>query len=363
MAATMRIKKSVKNRAKKKAESPRFFTPLLTDETKKIVYSTIILINKRYTYVFKRGYIIITMLLSLVSLQSQAQYDVSFSHYFDMEPSFNAAAVGKSPKLNIAAAYAMELTGFKRNPNTMYAGADAQFLFAKQFHGAGAQFVNDQIGLFNHKRIALQYAFKFKLFGGQLSTGVSVGLLSESFDGSKADLEDSNDPAFTSSKVDGNALDLGVGLYYSHRNWYVGLSAQHLNSPCVKLGETNELQVDATYYLTGGATIRLRNPYLTIQPSVLVRSDLSGYRGDITTRLVYNYEKRMFYIGASYAPTVSATLLIGGKFRGVVLGYSYEVYTSAINPGNGSHELFMGYQLDLNLQKKGRNKHKSVRIL
>ena len=74
---------------------------------------------------FKRGYIIITTILSLVSVKSQAQYDVSFSHYFDMEPSFNAAAVGKSPKLNIAAAYAMELAGFKRNPNTMYAGADA----------------------------------------------------------------------------------------------------------------------------------------------------------------------------------------------------------------------------------------------
>ena len=79
----------------------------------------------------KRGYIIITMILSLVSMKSQAQYDVSFSHYFDMEPSFNAAAVGKSPKLNIAAAYAMQMAGFKRNPNTMYAGADAQFLLMK----------------------------------------------------------------------------------------------------------------------------------------------------------------------------------------------------------------------------------------
>lgn len=216
---------------------------------------------------FKRGYIIITTILSLVSVKSQAQYDVSFSHYFDMEPSFNAAAVGKSPKLNIAAAYAMELAGFKRNPNTMYAGADAQFLLLKQFHGAGIQLMNDQIGLFSHKRLALQYAFKFKLFGGQLSTGISAGLLSESFDGTKVDLEESNDPAFSSSKIEGNSLDLAAGLYYSHRNWYVGISAQHLNSPCVQLGETNELQVDATYYLTGGATIRLRNPFLSIQPS------------------------------------------------------------------------------------------------
>ena len=34
-------------------------------------------------------------MLTLVSQRSHAQYDVAFSHYFDMEPSFNAASVGK----------------------------------------------------------------------------------------------------------------------------------------------------------------------------------------------------------------------------------------------------------------------------
>ena len=312
---------------------------------------------------FKRYIIILTSLLTLVSLKSHAQYDVSFSHYFDMEPSFNAAAVGKQDKLNIAAAYAIDFAGFKRNPQTMYAGADMPFLFLKSRHGVGMQFMNDKLGLFTHQRLALQYAFNVKLFGGRLATGVSAGLLSESFDGSKLDLDDSNDPAFSSSKLDGNSLDLGVGLYYSHRNWYVGLSAQHINSPLVKLGETNELQVDATYYLTGGCNIKLRNPFLTIKPSVLVRTDGVAYRGDITARMVYTNEKKMMYLGLGCSPTNSVTVLVGGNVHGIVMGYSYEMYTSAINPGNGSHELFVGYQMDLNLQKKGRNLHKSVRIL
>ena len=71
----------------------------------------------------------------------------------------------------------------------------------------------------------------------------------------------------------------------------------------------------------------------------------------------------MMYGGVAYSPTNSVTFLLGGVFHGVVLGYSYEMYTSAISPGNGSHELFVGYQTDINLVKKGRNKHKSVRIL
>jgi len=56
-------------------------------------------------------------------------------------------------------------------------------------------------------------------------------------------------------------------------------------------------------------------------------------------------------------------VLIGGNFHGVHLGYSYEIYTSAISAKNGSHELFVGYQTELNLYKKGRNLHKTVRLL
>lgn len=320
------------------------------------------MLNPRYLYVFKRYYII-TSLLTLVSLSGHAQYDVSFSHYFDMEPSFNAAAVGKQSKLNIAAAYAMDLSGFKHNPQTMYVGADMPFLFLKATHGAGLQFMNDKIGLFTHQRLAVQYAFKARLFGGQLSTGVSAGLLSENFDGTKADLGDSSDPAFTSSQLSGNSIDLAVGLYYTHRNWYAGLSVQHLNSPLISLGERNELKVDATYYATGGCDIKLRNPFLTIKPSFIVRTDGVALRGDISGRLVYTNDKKMMYVGANYSPTNSVTALIGGKVHGIVLGYSYEMYTSAINPDNGSHELFVGYQMDLNLVKKGKNLHKSVRTL
>ena len=312
---------------------------------------------------FKRYSIIIISLLTLVSIKGHAQYDVSFNHYFDMEPSFNAAAVGKQSKLNVAAAYAMDLAGFKHNPQTMYVAADMPFIFMKAYNGAGIQFMNDKIGLFTHQKLALQYAFTTKLFGGKLATGISAGLLSENFDGTKVDLEDSSDPAFTASQLTGNSIDFGIGLYYTHRNWYVGLSAQHLNSPLINLGERNELKVDATYYATGGCDIRLRTPYLTVKPSFLVRTDGVAWRGDIGGRLVYTNDQKMMYVGASYSPTNSVTALIGGKVHGVILGYSYEMYTSAINPGNGSHELFVGYQVDLNLVKKGKNRHKSVRIL
>ena len=301
------------------------------------------------------------MLLSVT--KTSAQYDVSFSHFWDMEPYYNPAAAGKENKLNIAAAYAMSFTGFENNPKSMYIGADMPIYFLKKYHGVGVSLLNDQIGLFTHQRLALQYAYKQKLFGGTLSIGLQLGFISEKFDGSKVDVEDSSDPALTKSDVNGSAMDLAAGIYYTHGSWYVGASAQHINAPLVELGETNELQIDRTIYLTGGYNIKLRNPFLTIHPSALIRTDGSSYRADIAGLLVYTNDKKMLYGGVAYSPSNSVTAHIGGLFHGVKIGYSYEIYTSGISLANGSHELFIGYQTTLNLYKKGKNKHKSVRLL
>ena len=305
----------------------------------------------------------IVVLLALSALAARAQYDVSFGHYWAMEPSFNPAAVGKESKLNIAAAYALQMAGFEHNPNTMYVAADMPFYALKSYHGAGVQFINDNIGLFSHKRIGLQYAYQPQLLGGKMSVGVQLSMLSETFDGSKVDVIDANDPALATSSINGTGFDISAGIYYKHRNWYVGISGLHLNAPTVELGEKNELAVSSSYYLTGGYNIRLKNPFLSIQTSVLGRTDGVVYRADVSGRLLYTHEKRVMYAGLSYSPTNSVTVQIGGDIKGIRVGYSYEVYTSAISIGNGSHELFVGYQTELNLYKKGRNLHKSVRFL
>lgn len=310
---------------------------------------------------FRRYYIL--LLMCLTAMAARAQYDVSFGHYWTMEPSFNPAAVGKEAKLNVVAAYATQLSGFEHNPKTMYAAADMPFYAMNSYHGVGIQFINDAIGLFSHKRLGVQYAYQTQLWGGKLSLGIQATMLGETFDGSKLDVIDTGDRALPTTSVNGTSLDLSAGIYYKHRNWYAGVSVLHLNAPTVELGDRNELAVSPAYYLTGGYNIRLKNPFLTIHTSFLGRTDGVAYRADISGRLMYTHEKRVMYAGLSYSPTNSVTVQIGGDVHGVRLGYSYEIYTSAINIGNGSHELYVSYQTELNLYKKGRNLHKSVRIL
>ena len=221
--------------------------------------------------------ITIIILLLLVVTGVRAQQEPSFAHYWAMEPSFNPAAVGKQSKLNVTGAYAMTLTGFENAPKTMHFAADMPFFMMGHYHGVGLQLVNDQLGLFSHQRLLAQYAFKQPLLGGVLSIGVQGGVLSEKFRGSGLDLENSNDPAFSKSDVSGVAIDLSAGLYYTHRQWFAGISILHATSPSIELGDRSILDVSSTYYLTAGYNIQLRNPLLSIHPSVLAHTEPCQY--------------------------------------------------------------------------------------
>ncbi|MCR5819439.1 MAG: PorP/SprF family type IX secretion system membrane protein [Bacteroidaceae bacterium] len=298
-------------------------------------------------------------------VKAVAQYDAAFNHYWTLQSFFNPAATGLEGQVNIQGAYSMQMLGYTHAPATMVLTADIPVWFIGPAHGIGAGFLNDKIGLFAHKKFFIQYAYHQKLWGGRLSFGTRVGMLSETFDGSGVDVEESGDPAFVTSQADGTAFDLDFGLRYDGKVWYAGFSAIHLLAPTIELGEAkaNYFDVPATFYLTGGYNIQLRNPLFKLQTSAILRTDLAAWRGDVTARLAYNGPRGKFYGGLAYSPTNSVSVLLGGMFHGIQLGYCYEIYTGGVGIWQGTHELTIGYLTELNLFKKGRNRHQSVRIL
>lgn len=306
------------------------------------------------------------MLLVLsCGIPAKAQYDPAFMQYWELQPFYNPATTGLEGKLNVQAAYSMQLLGFENAPATIYAGADLPVFFLNPKHGMGVGFLNDKAGLFTHMKFYLQYAYHQPLWGGTLSGGIRFGMLSEGFDGAGLDVSDSSDPAFPTTDVTGAGFDLDFGLYYKHKKWYAGVSLFHTTGPTITYGDEkiNEMSVPQTLYFFGGYNISFKNPLFILYTSAMFRSDFLFNRGDITCRLAYEGGRIHFYGGVSYSPTNSVSVLLGGNVKGVSLGYSYEMYTSAIGAKNGSHEITLSYKTDLNLFKKGKNKHKSVRIL
>lgn len=301
---------------------------------------------------------------AVFAIAVNAQWDVQFSDYTRLKSFYNPAVSGIDGKLNVNGAYSMQFVGYDGAPTTLYFGADLPVYFLGPRHGAGVSLLSDQIGMFKTQKISLQYAYNIKIGQkGRLALGVQGSMLSEEIDPTDVELEDASDPAFPTSSVKGSGFDVGAGLYFHHPKFWAGVSAQHLTSPTLEVGERYEVEISPMYYLMGGYNIKLNNTLLTLQPSFLVQTDFMSWREDIQCKLTYDYQERKIFGGVGYSPNTSVTFLVGGDFHGISLGYSYQLYTSGVGWKNGSHELVVSYQTDLDLFKKGRNKYKSVRFL
>lgn len=313
----------------------------------------------------KRKYFLIALLS--VSINVFAQYDAHFSHYWAVENLYNPAAMNKNSQLNITGSYAMQMAGYTRAPGSMYFGANTVLPFDHARHSGGLIMMNENIGLFTHKRLLANYAYKVKIGKGWLNLGIQGGVISEGFRYNKLVLIDKNDPAFPASGDDGSGGELGAGAYYYNSGYYIGISAIHINSPRIYYskdsGKSAYLDIKPAFYSMGGCNIQLNNPLLSLQPCFMVATDTDYTRIDLTLRGSYEYESATFSGGLTYSPGTSVTVLLGGKYKQVTIGYAYELFTSGVGAINGSHDLLVSYSMDVDFFKKGKNVHKSVRFL
>ena len=322
----------------------------------------------RYTFLAQHklmrvAMVLLVLLAGMGANRVQAQQDVAFLHYWRMETQWNPAAVGQSPQLSIQGAVQTHAMGYEQAGSTMWAGADMAFALGRTFHGVGAMFLNDNIGLFSHKRFSLQYAYHQPWRGGTIALGLQADMLQEGIDGSKADLGDKNDPAFPTAQVNGSAFDLSVGSYYQRKGFRLSAAYHHLAAPTVRLGETHELPIRGVLNVGTQYNIRTSSPLFTITPSAMLRSDFTDYRVDLTLRGQYKFENRLIFAGVNYAPQRSVGLFVGGTLQGIDISYGYEANTSGLGLGTGQHEIVIAYRLPIDLGKKQRNMHKSVRWL
>lgn len=322
----------------------------------------------RYTFLAQHklmrvAMVLLVLLAGMGANRVQAQQDVAFLHYWRMETQWNPAAVGQSPQLSIQGAVQTHAMGYEQAGSTMWAGADMAFALGRTFHGVGAMFLNDNIGLFSHKRFSLQYAYHQPWRGGTIALGLQADMLQEGIDGSKADLGDKNDPAFPTTQVNGSAFDLSVGSYYQRKGFRLSAAYHHLAAPTVRLGETHELPIRGVLNVGTQYNIRTSSPLFSITPSAMLRSDFTDYRVDLTLRGEYKFENRLIFGGINYAPQRSVGLFVGGTLQGIDISYGYEANTSGLGLGAGQHEIVIAYRLPIDLGKKQRNLHKSVRWL
>lgn len=296
----------------------------------------------------------------------RAQYDARLSQYFMAKPYYNPAVAGATEDLNILALARLEWVGMSGAPMSFFVTSDMPLNIGKTQHGIGLAVYTESIGLFMNTHVGAQYAYKYKLFGGVISGGLQIGLVNQSFDGSKVEMVESEfhqetDAAIPTEQVSGMGLDMNFGIYYNHKRFYAGFGMTHLTQPELQLDENSYTYIGRSFNLMGGYNIQLRNPLIELQPSVFLLTDMQSFHVDITARLEYN---KMFNGGISYRVNESVGVMFGVKIGRFQAGYAYDFPITALGrASSGSHELCLRYAMKLNKTKTGKNRHKSVRIL
>ncbi len=319
----------------------------------------------------KRLLFITIILVSVNCLRVTGQYDAQLSNYWAATSYYNPGYAGQSGKLEMTALNRQQWLGFDNSPRTMLISADLPFAFLGRTHGVGVIVFSESLGLFKHSIMAGQYAYKKKLFKGDFSAGIQVSKIDESWFGSKVeitppesdDTHESTDDGIPAVDIKSSAIDFSLGLFYSRKQWHAGFSVTHILEPEMKEeeGETKLVYLPRGYYLMGGYNIQFSNPLLELRPSVFVKSTIQMNQLDVSARLFYN---KMFYAGLGWRYGDAGIVMLGANIKSFQVGYAYDFPISAIRKGTtGSHEVFLKYSIDLNLNKRTKNQHKSVRIL
>ncbi len=294
-----------------------------------------------------------------------AQYDPQFSQNMFNMLTVNPGYAGSSESINLLALNRNQWSGDYGIKTTVFSG-DMPLNFLGLDSGIGLNIVNDEIGFLTNLSMLLNYSVKFELERGTLGLGLSLGLINQSIDGTNfyfpEDVYVQDDPSISMSEESGSVLDAGVGVFYKEKKFYAGVSLSHINKPKNKYVEGNYFTISRTFFLTCGYNHKLEDSPYEIMPSLFYKTDGASFQVDINTLVRY---KSRFWGGLSYRLQDAIVLMAGIELKnGVRFGYSYDITTSAIaTAGNGgSHELMVGYNFDMNFEKRTK-RYKSVRYL
>lgn len=304
------------------------------------------------------------------------QSDPVLTQYWAVPTYYNPAATGMTDFIRVHGAARLQWLGIENAPKSFLGVADAPFKLLNRRYGTGVTITQESLGLFSNLLASAQLSTRFKALKGEFGVGLQVGYYNTKFRGSEVyiptedDFHQSGDVAIPTQDVSGGTVDFSLGLWYTHKWFNVGISGMHLTQPTVKLqaqgsenSETHDFEttLGRAFYFMADSNIELKNTLISLQPSMMVRTDLKSFGADFTMRATYN---RFVSAGLGYRWNDAVCIMLGAEFKNFFLGYAYDLPVTAIGrASSGSHELVAGYRFKLDFSAKNTHRHRSIRIM
>lgn len=310
----------------------------------------------------------------LTAVTAHAQIDAQLTQYWAVPAYYNPAATGNIDFIHITGGARLQWVGVRHAPYTFMAMADMPFKFLGRRWGTGVVVEQETMGLYRSTHAHAQLSWKKKMLGGTLSVGFQPGLITESFDGTKVIMPEGDeahqgadaDDAIPSGMVSGSSFDISGGVMFTHKWFWASASVAHITAPTItmKMGDDEEHQYEfdagRLYYFMAGSNIPIKNTLFEVIPSVMFKSDFQFWQAEATARVRYN---KFLSLGVGYRYKDAISFMAGAEFKNFFVGYSYDYSTTEIQSSGGSHEVFLQYNVKLDMGEKNRNSHKSIRIM
>jgi len=298
----------------------------------------------------------------LISARGFSQQDPQYSHYMFNTVEINPGYAGMDGVINANLITHNQWIGWDGAPVTQLLSVDAPLkLFGNEAQGIGFSMINDVLGFEKNFNAKFSYSYHKKIGeSGKLGIGFDLGFLNKSIDGEFKFPEITEGDLFSniSRKM---VLDLGLGLLYSNKNWYLGVSSSHINRPSLQYDPSGKYKLKNHYFLTGSYNIQLSNALIDMTPSFLVKSDGTTLQYDLN--LLFKYNKKI-WSGVTYRNNDALVLFAGTNIiNDIKIGLAYDVTLSKIQKvSNGTFEIYVGYSFYFERSPKVQQ-YRSVRYL
>ena len=290
---------------------------------------------------------IIKFVLLLSTGSAFAQQMPLSSQYYNNQFVTNPALTGTKEDVNAFLTHRSQWTGVAGAPQTSYLTVDGP-IQAKNV-GLGLNLNSDITDITSRIGAFVNYSYKLRLTDddNNLFFGLAVGVINNRIDFSKVVVRDTQDPYLSMGTQSKTVFSADFGMAYKWKQLEIGAAVPQLFANKIKYESQNGK--DASYKLERSylGSVKyvidiVKEKQITIYPLVMVRyyeNSALQYDGN----LVLDW-KKVGWIGATYHSNNSIALSAGVRFKGLSVGYAYDLGISNVKSYiGGSSELLLGF--------------------
>jgi type IX secretion system PorP/SprF family membrane protein len=287
-------------------------------------------------------------ILLLGSAAAFAQQQATYSQYMFNGLAINPAYAGSHDALSITALGRFQNVGLPGAPNTQTITAHSPLLNERV--GLGMLVIHDQLSVINQTGVHFSYAYRLPITRNKatLSFGLQGGVSMYRAEYSQLELYNNGsnggvDQVF-SQDIREARPNIGAGIFYSARLWYLGLSMPSMANNVFERGaDYTTIYQSVPIILNGGYVFSL-NRVLKLKPNFLFKVvDQKPVEFDINANLLYD---EVLWLGLSYKSSKQVVMLTQFKINDQLqFGYSYTISAGPIRTAElGSHEVMVNYR-------------------